>query len=69
MGEDVLSVAVGYPFAIDGLVAGYEDSRFAAIMVGDGQDGVISLRHRQIGDKVQCDSPKGYVRLPRGNWY
>jgi hypothetical protein len=36
MREDMLGVASGYSLAIDGLVAGYEDGRFATVVVGDG---------------------------------
>jgi hypothetical protein len=69
MWEDMLGVAAGYPLAIDGFVTGYEDSCFAAIVVGDGQDRVISFRYGQVRDKVQCNGTEGCVCLPRGNWY
>jgi hypothetical protein len=52
MGEDVLGIALGYPFAIDGLVAGYKDGRFATVIVCDGQDWVITFGYREVGDKI-----------------
>jgi hypothetical protein len=69
MWKNVLGVAAGYPLTINGLVTRYEDSRFAAIVVRDGQDGVISLQYGQVSDEVQCNGTKGYMHLPRGNWY
>jgi hypothetical protein len=69
MWKDMLGIAASYPLAIDGLVTRYEDGRLAAIVVCDGQDGVISFRYGEVSDEVQCDGTKGYVCLLRGNWY
>jgi hypothetical protein len=46
----MLGIASGYPLTINGFVAGYEDHGFAAIMVSDSQDGVVTFRLREVSD-------------------
>src|ERR1700677_1700229 len=57
--EHVFDVKCGHSFCVDLFLAWDEQGCFGAIVVGDGEYRVISLRHWQLNDEVQCDGFKG----------
>jgi hypothetical protein len=48
MGEHMLYVECGSAFCVDFFSARYEYGGFGAVMVGDGENGVVSLRFREV---------------------
>jgi hypothetical protein len=52
MGEYVLDVEGGSAFCVDFFSAWYEDGGLRAVVIGDGENGVISLRFREFSDEI-----------------
>ena len=47
-----------YSFRVDGFVTGKEDGHFRTSLIGNSQNGIVSLRFGQFDDKVHRDSGK-----------
>jgi len=62
--KHVFDIERGYPFCIDFFFAWDEQGCLGAIVVGYGEYGIVSLRHWQLNDEVQCDSFKGECFWP-----
>ena len=46
MHKYVLDIQCGRSFGVDFFITRYKDCRFGAVMIGDGEDGVVTLRLR-----------------------
>ena len=57
-----------YPLCCNFLVAGYEEGCLEAVMVSDGEDGVVLLGLREFRDEVQGDNFKQICLWLREYW-
>src|SRR6202453_4822331 len=57
--KHVFDIECGYAFCIDFFLAWDEQGCFGAIVVGYGEYGIVSLRHWQLNDEVQCNGFEG----------
>ena len=59
MAEHVADEKLCHSLGADVLSAGDEERRLGAIVVSDGEDGVIALRLREFGDEVYRNHLEG----------
>jgi hypothetical protein len=52
MGKYVLNVEGGSAFCVDFFSAWYKDRGLRAVVIGDGENGVVSLRLREFSDEI-----------------
>ena len=59
MAEHVADEKLHHPLSADVLLAGDEERRLGAVVVGDGEDGVVALRLWEFGDEVYRNHLEG----------
>ena len=59
MAEHLADEKLRHPLGADVLPAGDEERRLGAIVVGDGEDGVVALRLWEFGDEVYRNHLEG----------
>ena len=62
--EHVLDVERSHSFCVDLFLAWDEQGCFGAIVIGYGEYGIVSLRHWQLNDEVQCNGFEGECFRP-----